>query len=680
MTGEPMSNGDRESPSDEAELEAQRALQRRILLAVADRDREIRRLRRGLLPDASETISRPAQERIRELQALSSDLRERLLDARDRLLRLEDQCSIDPAVEVRPPREPVPFGPPTEAPERFAACTIIGRNYLAQSRVLIDSLRRHEPETTFYLLVVDGLPNDVEVAPDVEIVRPDELGVADLPAMCFKYGIVEFSTAVKPYLLSLLMRNRWEAAVVYFDPDIYIQRPLGELKAALGRGNIVLTPHITKPIPLDGLSPSEPDIMVSGAYNLGFIALRRSEEALRFLSWWEERLEDGCRIDVPRGLFTDQKWIDLVPGLFPSTYILRDPTYNVAFWNLHERRVDRGEAGYLVNGRPAAFFHISGFDPESPERLSKHQTRTRVEPGSALHCLLEEYAEQLLRAGYPRARVWEYGHERFDDGSRVHPLLRRLYLGLSPQERRAFGNPFEARGENTFLDWATRPRAELGGLSYFLDLLYRVRTDLPDAFPDVRGRDRKAFVHWAETQGPIEMGYDAALVRDELPEAPAAGRDLGAGGGGGDEDPHCYEHLVDRIRLLVDETIPRTATVSVVSRGDYRLTHLGGRRAWHFPRTEQGLYAGYHPEDSRAAIEHLELQRSSGAEYFLLPATASWWLEFYEGFRDHLVTRHELLVDRPRICLIVKLSPPARFRAAGWWRRLRAAWPPWEAP
>ena len=287
-------------------------------------------------------------------------------------------------------------------------------------------------------------------------------------------------------------------------------RRLDELREALAGSDIVLTPHITRPIPADGLSPSEPDIMVSGAYNLGFIAVRRTDEARRFLTWWEERLEDGCRIDVPSGLFTDQKWIDLVPGLFPGTHVLRDQSYNVAFWNLHERDIEPVDDGFAVNGRPAGFFHISGFDPERPDRLSKHQTRTAVVPGTGLHRLLSHYASRLKHFGWDQSHAEEYGYERFSDGVRIHPYLRKLYLDLPPETRTRFGDPFTELGPGGFRDWATRPREESGGLSYFLQEVYGARVDLQEAFPDVRGRDREHFLEWARTQGPLEMKYDRA--------------------------------------------------------------------------------------------------------------------------------------------------------------------------
>src|SRR5438128_728207 len=215
---------------------------------------------------------------------------------------------------------------------QVAVCTIISRNYLSHARILAQSLVQHEPGIRFYVLVVDRLPEGVSARGNMHVLDPDELALPYFYEMCFKYDVTELCTALKPSLLALLL-NQYADEVIYFDPDILIMRPLEELKETLTAGNIVLTPHLLKPIPKDGRKPDEQDILIAGSYNLGFLALRRSRETDDFLLWWKERLRDGCRVDVARGLMTDQKWIDLIPGLYSSTVILRDESYNVAYWN-----------------------------------------------------------------------------------------------------------------------------------------------------------------------------------------------------------------------------------------------------------------------------------------------------------------------------------------------------------
>lgn len=636
-------------------------------------------------PDTADPRVAELEHRLAHHRDQERLLRSLLLDARDALVRDRLGIDADRSAETRGALEPH---------RPLAAVTIISRNYLAQARTVAQTFLRHEPESRFYLLVVDGLPEGADLGVETTVIDLEELAIPNLYEMCFKYGVVEFSTAVKPYLLSLLLGEYGEEEILYFDPDLMIMRRLDELRRALAEGDIVLTPHITRPLPVDGKRPNEQDIMISGAYNLGFLALRRSPQSQEFLTWWEQRLEDGCRIDVPKGLFTDQKWIDLVPSLFPSTVILRDPTYNVAFWNLHERTITREGEGFLVNGRPASFFHLSGFHPDEPRKLSKHQDRIEVESGSGLADLLDLYADHLRGNGFADTADHEYGFERFDNGIRVHPILRQIYLNLSREQRQRFGNPFATGGEESFLDWATRPDTESGGLSPFLRGLYETRYDLALSFPDVDGRDRAGFVKWARRWGSAEMRFEPELVRDEETPAIAAGdvskpvaiptRGRPAAAPPARPARTSYLSLIERVRDVARAALPAGSNVLVVSKGDSRLLDLGGSEGWHFPQTAEGLYGGYHPADSAVAIAHLEELRARGAGYLLIPQTGLWWLEYYEGLRRHLETHYRTVVHNGDSCVIYSLRgdqnghrPPGTGarRWWQWWRRHPAATP-----
>jgi glycosyltransferase involved in cell wall biosynthesis len=118
-----------------------------------------------------------------------------------------------------------------------------------------------------------------------------------------------------------------------------------------------------------------------------------------------------------------------------------------------------------------------------------------------------------------------------------------------------------------------------------------------------------------------------------------------------------YHHrLVPSIRDVVRRSIPPTATVAVVSKGDAELTQLAGVRAWHFPQDADGVYAGHYPATSADAVAHLETLRARGAGFLLFPATALWWLEHYNELKAHLETHYRLVVDDPDACVIYDLS------------------------
>ncbi len=116
-----------------------------------------------------------------------------------------------------------------------------------------------------------------------------------------------------------------------------------------------------------------------------------------------------------------------------------------------------------------------------------------------------------------------------------------------------------------------------------------------------------------------------------------------------------YRALVQEIREIVEDVVPRTSSVIVVSKGDEELLKLGGRRALHFPQTETGEYAGYYPADSAEAIARLEDLLGKGGDTLLFPSTAGWWLDHYREFAQYIATHFQKAWDDER-CIIFRLA------------------------
>ena len=133
--------------------------------------------------------------------------------------------------------------------------------------------------------------------------------------------------------------------------------------------------------------------------------------------------------------------------------------------------------------------------------------------------------------------------------------------------------------------------------------------------------------------------------------------------------PAEYQRVIARVRDEVARTVPPGSIVLVISRGDEELVRFPNHRGWHFPRTAGGEYGGYHPQDSHAAIAHLEELRSAGAAFLVLPRTAFWWLDYYGGVAEHLQRSARRIVDDRDACLIFafedaftgsRVSPPSK--------------------
>jgi glycosyltransferase involved in cell wall biosynthesis len=398
---------------------------------------------------------------------------------------------------------------------RSAVVTIIARNYLAHARVLMESVRRWAPGMLRIVILVDRV--DGAFSPQSEdflLIASEDLGIPDSRWFHFKYTVLELATAVKPFALEFLIHRYELDRIFYFDPDIQIHSPLTPVLQRLDKANLLLTPHLTGELD-DGYHPSELDILRSGTYNLGFLGIARGEESLRFLKWWQVRLHDRCLIDLNRGLFVDQRWIDLAPGLFSGLEVCRHPGCNVAYWNLNHRNLVRRDNRYFVNGAPLCFFHFSGLNPDQPESLSRHQDRFHFQDLGDVRHLITAYVADLHRHGYSECSRLPYAYGRFSNGFPI-PELGRGVLHEMPEVAQSIADPFSDEGYQTFLRLWTEPvtgqHGRRSGVTRLAYRIYRSREDVMAEMPDLFGRDRLRFLEWLLSSGKREHSLDGRLL------------------------------------------------------------------------------------------------------------------------------------------------------------------------
>jgi hypothetical protein len=333
------------------------------------------------------------------------------------------------------------------SPDQAAVFTAASNNYLHFVRTLAQSARACLPAADLHCVVVDVDPEPARaLAREFSAIALDDLRLPGGDGFRFQYSIVELNTAVKPWAFEHLLAQGYRK-VIYLDPDVRVYRPLDDVLRLLDEGaDIVLTPHLLAPLPADGCRPDELDIRRAGTYNLGFCALRDSASARAFLGWWREKLAAQCVIDQDRGLFVDQSWIDLAPGLFPNVAILRHPGCNVAYWNIGQRPIARAaDGGWSAAGAPLAFFHYSGFDPFDPDALSRLQNRYRLADLGAVRELAREYASRLIENGAREFAALPYGFGSYADGAPIPEIARRTYRESARLRAAAGADPFAAR-------------------------------------------------------------------------------------------------------------------------------------------------------------------------------------------------------------------------------------------
>jgi glycosyltransferase involved in cell wall biosynthesis len=404
------------------------------------------------------------------------------------------------------------------------AITICAANYLPFAEVLGNSFLVHNPNSTFSILVVDAKKVTYTKNNKFKYLTPVDL---EIPAnvfenMAFYYNVTELSTALKPSALKALFKSG-STKVAYLDPDIQVFGELTELENALMESPIVLTPHTLTPIPRDGLRPTEADIMESGTFNLGFIGLSKSPEATKMLDWWEDRLRFDSIADPAEMLFTDQRWIDLVPSYFPIN-VLREYGYNVAYWNLHERSLTIKNKEFFVNAKPLKFFHFSGYRPDKPWILSKYisnHPRAIISGDDVLAELCANYGKLATENGWGSSKIASYGYEHFESGKIIQSSLRRLYREDCIA---AFKEGLVLSPPQDWQEWATKRTVQSGNLSRILFSIWKSRPDLKRRFPDATGTESDDLVAWARKYGVPQQVIDKDLLEignltsDKYPE------------------------------------------------------------------------------------------------------------------------------------------------------------------
>lgn len=315
----------------------------------------------------------------------------------------------------------------TEGRSQPTLLTIGTCNHQARIAVVAESFLRHHPAGQIFICLVDR-PGSGMVPLEMPgtIFFAEELALPGGRRFLFKYEAFELCCAVKPYAINYVLQRHAISHLAYLDTDILVMKDFWrDLELAWTTHSILLTPHITR-LPGNTSTEFQRSLVQHGAYNGGFIAVKRGDETKQFLQCWTNLLADGCIFDPMNNIYVDQRWLDLLVPSCDAIAVLRDPGLNVAYWNLHERKLEVGHKNACtVNNQPVKFFHFSGFDRNSLT------SKLNVLDPTAL-ALARYYGDLLEQAGEERFRADPYGWDYYVDGTPISLEHRDIILAHHP--------------------------------------------------------------------------------------------------------------------------------------------------------------------------------------------------------------------------------------------------------
>ncbi|MCX7744775.1 MAG: hypothetical protein N2167_09470 [Flavobacteriales bacterium] len=237
---------------------------------------------------------------------------------------------------------------------KTAVCTISTISHRFKTRALFSSLKEFT-QADFFALYIDQ-PYMKEQDGLYNVIPFDEL-ITNETYRLKKYNKDKRRWASKPFFLSYLLNSGYDA-VIYVDNDIYFFNSPEFLFEQLSQRSVLLTPHFYPADPTSNQIWLEANFRV-GLYNAGFIGVSKSgREAMR---WWGKCCLYNVKKAYSRGLFDDQKYLDLMPVLFDDVEIIKHRGCNVAGWNIETSLRSINNKGELVlnNTWPLIFIHFN---------------------------------------------------------------------------------------------------------------------------------------------------------------------------------------------------------------------------------------------------------------------------------------------------------------------------------
>ncbi|HUC90527.1 MAG TPA: glycosyltransferase [Paenibacillus sp.] len=313
-------------------------------------------------------------------------------------------------------------------------CSMTTNSHFYRAKVMAQSAKAHHQDAKLVLCLIEKrmLPEARQSPYFDHVLLARQLPVKDFAKYMFMRKVHEASYDLKGHFLKYLLDAfPEENEFVFLDTDAEILSPMEEVSEALERHSIILTPH--------EIQDAKKSYMLDGIINIGFIAVRRSEETDHFLDWWTDRVDRyGFGDYYAEGVFYEQNWLNLALAYY-DIHVLKHPGYNVAYWNLHERgnSIDLQGEKFMVDGRPMRFFHFSHVHAELLQFMNKYITNRN----DSMHKLRNRYLSKLRRAGLKKFSKIPWSYDYYASGKAIDPDVRTKYR-LQEELQLKYPNPF----------------------------------------------------------------------------------------------------------------------------------------------------------------------------------------------------------------------------------------------
>lgn len=233
-------------------------------------------------------------------------------------------------------------------------CTYFNGDYAPRALLMIESLRRFEPDAVIHALCLDETAARIigDRAPETLVTTRAELEAFDpeLAAARSNRSTIEFFfTCTSCFPRYVLARHPDTDTITYLDADmVFFESPAG-IFAETGDASVAIVPH--------NFTPANAARVAYGIYNVSWVMWRNDAEGRRCLDEYRDDCLRWCHDRLEADRYADQKYLDDWPGRYRGVHVIRGKGVNLAVWNAdgYELRQEGGRV--TVDGEPLVLFH-----------------------------------------------------------------------------------------------------------------------------------------------------------------------------------------------------------------------------------------------------------------------------------------------------------------------------------
>ena len=242
---------------------------------------------------------------------------------------------------------------------RLTFCTLFSKEYLVQGITLINSIKKHHPNSKIFVLALDLETTNLLKFSNVKncyvVSILDSFALTDyFNSFILQRSFAESIFSIKPiFIESVLRLVPSDEILLYLDADTFLFTKFFDDEVNYDSYSIFLSPHyfITK-------SNSN---LITGEFNAGHVGFRNTLPGRDALKLWSDLCIDWCYTTPNAGRYADQKYLETLSLKWESKVSNFSYGVNVGNWSLaNDTEIQKEGNVILINDKNLISFHFHG--------------------------------------------------------------------------------------------------------------------------------------------------------------------------------------------------------------------------------------------------------------------------------------------------------------------------------